>query len=297
MFSAPAQIPGDPLRSTLRREAFTSYVGPGYFRTVGIPIMVGRDFSDGDDEGGPSVGIVNQAFVQEYFPGVDPIGRSFLMMGVDTNPVTIVGVVRDMPYFELRDSRSASVFRPMKQGPNSWTRLILRYTGTRAALERDLRSVIRALAPRLPIDQIETLAASRDAFIVRERMLALISTLVGILALTLAVVGVYGITAHSVAKRTREIGIRVAIGAQKFDVLWLFAQENLRICAVGIAAGLLLSLAAESSVRTLLYGVPSTDLASLLLAAAILLAVTFTATLIPLLRGLSRDPVGALGSE
>jgi len=149
----------------------------------------------------------------------------------------------------------------------------------------------------LPIDQIETLAASRDAFIVRERMLALISTLVGILALTLAVVGVYGITAHSVAKRTREIGIRVAIGAQKFDVLWLFAQENLRICAVGIAAGLLLSLAAESSVRTLLYGVPSTDLASLLLAAAILLAVTFTATLIPLLRGLSRDPVGALGSE
>lgn len=296
-FSGPVQIPGDQLGSGRRREAFNSYVGPGYFYTVGIPVLAGREFNDADNRVSPSVAVVNQAFANTYFPGGNPLGRSFSVPGADTTPAVIVGVVRNMPYFQLRDTQSASVFRLMRQGPDSWARLIVRSAGEPPAIGRDVRSLIHALAPRLPIDQVETLANSRDAAIARERMLAVVSALFALLALVLAAAGAYGLTAYSVARRTLEIGVRVALGAQPFDVIWLFVRENLRLIVAGLLAGLLIALAAARSIRSLLYGVPSTDWASLALAGLALVVVSLTATLIPLLRSLALDPARALRDE
>jgi len=185
----------------------------------------------------------------------------------------------------------------MMQGPRNRQVLTVRVRGNPAVLEAQLTPLIHHFVPGLALQQFQTLALRRDSNIAQQRMLALLSSIFGILALVLSAVGLYGLVAYSVARRTREIGIRVSVGATPYAVLGMFLREHLGLVLIGTVAGSALALSVGRLTRSLLYGVPATDMISLYIAGVVLMLVAATATLIPASRAAQVDPAETLRSE
>ena len=275
-------------------------VSPDYFRALGVGLMPGRDFRRSDVLGSSKVCIVNEAFARKYFRGGNAVGHQ-IGMGIDPGTktdITIIGVVRNTKYESMRDEIPVEVYRPYEQMeyPSGIT-VYVRTSRNPEQMFTTIRRRMHDLDPNVPVFEMNTLERKVEDSLVTERMVALLSSGFGLLATGLASMGLYGVLAYTVVRRTREIGIRLAIGAAKTDVLWLVMKEVLILLGSGIAIALPASWILSRYVRSQLYGVGPTDLTSILLATFAIAAVAVLAGYLPAQRAARVDPMRALRYE
>jgi predicted permease len=288
-------------------------VSPQFFQTIGQPILRGRGFTDQDTATSQMVAVVNQAFVKKFFPKEDPVGRHFGVFDQKyANNFEIVGIVADAKYNNPRDPYRPMYFRPMTQFnrrvtgrnffmaesrslyPNSIT---VQYAGDAASLESMARRTLASINPDLTMVSFKSLDYQVADNFNGERLISRLTGLFGLLALILASVGLYGITAYSVARRTNEIGVRMALGADRGSVLKLVMKRALALVAIGLAIGIPIALLGGRLVRTQLYGVSTYDPLTLAGAVLVLAASAALAGFIPALTAASIEPMHALRTE
>jgi predicted permease len=285
-----------------RKSAYFSSVSPGYFRTMGTVLLAGRDFDDGDRKGSEPVAIVTQTFATKFLPGTSPIGRAFELSrqdGVETSQrFRIVGLVRDIKYGELREDFHPIVFLPQAQdeGPRPHASFVLRTELPLSALREPLSRAMAGLSPDIAIDFRLLRDIVRDG-LVRDRLMASLSAFFGFMAAVLAMVGLYGVVSFMVVRRKNEIGVRMALGATRRDILTLVLREAGTLLAAGIAIGIVLAIGAATLARSLLYGLKPTDPATIVFASLFLAAVAITASLVPAHRAATLDPLTALRED
>jgi predicted permease len=283
-------------------------VSPGYFKTMGIPILAGRDFNERDaitvapPEGTPDfrVAIVNERFAKHYFGNESALGRR-IGFGADPNtptPIEIVGVVRDSKYTDVRDEVQRQVFFPFLESsrPNAFT-VYMRTSRPPESMFNLVRQTVAGMDANMPIHSTRTIDGQVALSLSRERLVATMTATFGALATLLAVVGLYGVMSYTVARRTREIGVRVALGATSGNISWLVIREVLVIAAAGIAIALPAAWWLGRYVSSQLYGVTPGDPAAIAAAVALLVVVALGAGLIPSRRAARLNPTAALRSE
>lgn len=293
-----AWIDGAPRQPSATR---LSRVGPGYFKTLEVPILAGRDFDTRDRAGATQVAIVNQTFARKFLNGANPVGQRLWIEAAPGSPDTlfeIVGFVGDTKYEDLREEFRPIVYYAAAQdesagaGAQFLIRSRLSQVETVAAVKR----VLNEINPAITVN-FEGLKPMIDATILRERLMATLSGFFGLLALLLACIGVYGVLSYGVASRTTEIGIRMALGARRTDVFWLILREALWLVAIGVVVGLPLIFAVTRLAATLLFDLSPTDPVSLVSAALLLLGVAMLAGYLPSRRATRVDPMIALRCE
>ena len=272
-------------------------IGPDYFRALRIPFVAGRDFSSGDHAAAPKVAIVNETMARHYFPHGAAVGKRFAFAEPGAKPdIEIVGIVKDSRYVDLREKTPRYVYLPVAQREPFSLTLHVHTAGDPLAMANTVRAMVRSLDPNLPVYDITTLEAQVDGSLSQQRLMASLTAWFGGLATVLAAVGIYGILAFAVARRTREIGIRMALGAEAADVLSLLRQT-----AAMVLTGLLLGVAAAAVlgrlIASVLYGVKPLDPVVLVGACAMLAAMALAASYIPARRAALTDPLSALRHE
>jgi predicted permease len=274
-------------------------VGPDFFATAGIPLLIGREFSPRDRPGAPLVAIINEAFARKYFPGQNPLGRRFGDEGPKSaGKFEIVGVVKDGRNWSLRLAPYPADFHSFWQStPLVPFVLHVRVMGNTGAIAASLSQAIRGIDPGLVVYDVRTMTEQVNGTLRQERTFATLSLLFGALALGLCCVGLYGVTAYSVTRRTNEIGIRMALGAPRTQVLWLFLRETLGLVVIGAVIGTPIALACAKFVKSLLFGLTPADPASLAIALLMLAGVAAVACLLPARRATKVDPMVALRYE
>jgi predicted permease len=274
-------------------------VGAGFFRAVGIPQREGREFTDRDQAGAPKVALINEAFARKYFARRDPVGRH-MMNGGGSHPVLdieIVGVVADSRV-DVRNPAKETWYYPYAQWDKpDRLQFYVRTAGDENRVAAEIRQVLRAADPNVPMGALKPMDVWIGESIYTERLIALLSGAFGLLATLLAAIGLYGVVAYSVARRTSEIGVRMALGARPAAVLRLILWEAGHMAALGIAIGLAAALALSRMVESQLFGVKGADPAVLALAAAVLALVALLAALAPGWRASRISPVVALKYE
>ena len=271
-------------------------VTPGYFATMGIPIVRGRDFAESDRAGAGDVAIVNESFAEAMYPDQNAVGRSLL---VDGRTVTIAGVARNAKYRALGEAPRNFIYVPLGQWYMGRTSLLVKTTTDLAAarLAEPLRRIVQAVDARLPIVRQQTMAEQTVTSLFPQRVALYVSAGLGTVALLLALLGIYGVTAFSVSQRTREIGVRMALGAQRPHVLGLVLRQGVVLAGVGVLVGSLAALGATRLLAGLLYGIAPTDVIAFAGAAAALGVAAVMASWVPARRAARLDPIIALRSE
>ncbi|HEX8293920.1 MAG TPA: ABC transporter permease [Pyrinomonadaceae bacterium] len=272
-------------------------VGPDYLKTLGVPLVRGRDFAATDTEEGPGVVLVNEAFAARHFAGQDPLGRRLSFNGARGPWREIVGVARDSKYYTLGEARTPFVYLPLAQNHETGMALVVRAGGEPSALAASVRREVQSLEKNLPVADARPMTEVLGTALYAARTGAAMLTGFGLLALLLAAVGLYGVMAYSVARRTREVGIRMALGARRSDVLRLVLREALTLVACGVALGLAGAWAATRLLAGFLYGVSTTDPFTFLGTTAVLVAAALLACLVPARRATKVDPMIALRYE
>ncbi|HEY7500513.1 MAG TPA: ABC transporter permease, partial [Vicinamibacterales bacterium] len=281
-------------------SVYHNFVGPRFFETMGIPILAGRDIESGDDGNRPTVVAISENVGRRYFPGEDPIGRRLLLGDA---PATIVGVVKDVRYSSLRRDAPLMIYRPFRQANDApaGAFLIRAAAADATLLAPSLFAAVRDAAPALPLPSIATFDDRLAGMLVEERMLATLSSALGILAAILASIGIYSAVASMVAARQREIGIRMALGARPRQAVRMVVGEAVTIVAGGLAAGVPAAIAAGWAAREflsrLLFQLSPTDPPILAGSAIAILAVAFIAAYAPARRASRIDPVAAIKYE
>jgi predicted permease len=273
-------------------------IGPKYFQTLGTPLRQGRDFGSGDVAGGQLVAIINETAARRFWPDGEPIGQCLHLRGGpdDWQAFEIIGVVADSKSSKLTEDVRPDMYVAMSQFYSGDMTLHVRTENASTGLAAALRGVVRALDSPLPIE-IKTLDERIHGTLTSERMTSWLLTAFGLLALVLAVVGIYGVLAFSVSQRTHEIGLRMALGAQRRDVLGLVLRQGMRFAGVGIALGLGLAFALTRLLRTLLYDISSTDPLTFVVIPLLLAGVALLACWLPARRATKVDPMVALKDE
>ncbi len=308
-FSTMRMLDGDTWNNSVKVEGHQSTEGekmspnfnavsPGYFRTLEIPFLEGREFSEADLRGGPPVGIVNESFVKHFFPNESPLGRHFSFYGPDAQQIEIVGVVPDTRYEGVREEVPEQVFVPFAQSP--WP------TGANVYLRSErrpedavpaARTVARELDATLPIVNLRLMEDQKNTTLRNERLLAFLASAFSVLATLLAAVGLYGLLAYSVARRKREIGLRIALGAQRGDVSWLVLKEVVWLFGIGAMAAIPAALVLGRWTESQLYGVRPSDPLTMAGAIAVLSVVALAAGYLPARRAARTQPMEALRLE
>ncbi|MCA1817263.1 MAG: ABC transporter permease [Acidobacteria bacterium] len=275
----------------------SSPVARRYFETLKIPLLRGRDFGEADREGAPGVAVVNETFVARYLGGQDPVGRRISLSGEKGPWLEIVGLVRDGKYVTVGEEPAPFVYQPLAQRHETGMTLLVRTSGDPARFVSQVRERVHSVEPNLPLNASRTMTELLAMSLFPARMGAILLGCFGLLALLLASVGLYGVMSYSVSRRTREIGIRMALGAESGSVLRLVLREGMTLVAVGVAVGLVAALAATRLLAGFLYGVSTTDPAAFAAVAALLALVALVASLIPARRAARIDPMVALRYE
>jgi len=293
-------IEGYSVKPDERPDPHMQYCSPDYFRTLKIPILLGRDFDDRDVANAPKVAVVNQKFVKRFFGNADALGRH-IGMGIDPGTpldITIVGVVGDTKYENMREEVPTEVYVPFTQkGFANGVTVYVRTQGDPTRVFSALRSTVRGVDAEVPMFDMRTLEDQVDLSLLTERLLAILSTIFGSLATLLAALGLYGVMAFMVARRTREIGIRMALGARLGNVVWMVMRETLTLAASGVAMGLAAAFAVTRLIEAQLFGVHATDLLTMAGASLGIAAVTALAGYVPARRATTIDPMVALRWE
>jgi predicted permease len=265
-------------------------IGPRYFDTVGIPMVSGRDFSDADRQDTQLVAIINETMAQRFWPGQDPIGRTVTPV-VGSTPIHIIGVARDSRYVTIGEDRQPFLYVPLEQQPRQWLWLFVRAVGRPDSVQTAVTAALRRADAQLPISDTATVGELVGAALWAPRTAALILTVFGGIALLLAAFGTYGVTAYSVAQRTQELGLRMALGASRRDVVRLIVGQGMAVAFVGAALGLMLALFAGRFLSALLYGINGADPIAFATVIAVLILVSFVACWLPARRAARLDPV------
>jgi len=293
-----------------RAEPYMNLISPGYFATLGVPIVAGRDFRLTDDheikkgpeedDWTPTTVMINEKFAKKFFPGRNPIG---MHMGFGSDPGTrtdmeVIGVVKDIKYTSLRDDIPEQAYIPYMGSHFLGGMTVYLRTGVDPGLlMTTVRQKVRELDPNLPIYALRTTETQISNSLTTERMIASLSTVFGFLATLLAVIGLYGVMSYTVAQRTREIGIRMALGAEQGNVVWMVMREVLRLIGIGVVVGIPAALALTQVVKSQLFGLTGHDPRTLAMATVALTIVACAAGYIPALRASRLDPMKALRYE
>jgi predicted permease len=278
---------------------FFNQVSHDFFETLRIPILRGRVFLVSDDRNAPRVAIINQTMAERYWPGRDPIGRKFQFAG-DSRPwMRVAGVVKDGRYLGISDRPQPYFYVPLAQNYGSSEVLLVRSRAAAETVMAEVRKEIGALAPGLPVTGVETMLQQLDESggLGTLRRSALLAAALGALGLALAVVGLYGVVSYSAEQRTREIGIRMALGAQANSIRRLILGQGVIVVCAGLGAGVLMSVAAAPVVRRFLIGISPTNPIAYVEVAILLVFVTLTACYLPVRRATRVDPNVALRHE
>jgi predicted permease len=275
-------------------HVYYTRVGPEYFPTLGVDIVQGRGIDARDVTGQPQVAVINETMARRYFQGRSAIG-GILRFG--SGPVTVIGVARDGKYGQLTEAPRSYLYLPILQSYRPDALILVRTAADPVAVFPAVQQALRALDPNLPLFDVRTIAEHRQISMFIPRMASTLLGLFGALALVLAVVGLYGVIAYAVTQRTREIGIRVALGAAREDVAWLVIRQGLSLAGVGLAVGLLLAAGAGRLLSSQLVGVSAVDPVSFVGTAVGLLIVCGAAAAIPARRAATLDPLVALRRE
>jgi predicted permease len=291
-------IPGFVPQSSADLLAQVDTIGSEYFETYGIPILKGRDITPADAEHAPHVALISAGAARYYFAGVDPIGQRIEIRGSTKLQPEIIGIVPDVMYDGLRAAPDRMFYVPFFQryAEGEYT-FAVRTRGNAAPLMQRVPAEIAAVAPQMPVIDLTTVAAQIDARSANERLLATMSGFFGALALLVAALGIYGIVAYTVARRTPEIGVRIALGARRGHVLWQVVRASVVVSAIGVVIGLGVALAASRLLEGVLFGLPPTDPRIYATAVACLLVAAIVAAVPPVLRALRIQPARALRYE
>jgi predicted permease len=298
--STAIRIVGRPVRKG-DRPPIVNYtvISPGLFASLGTPILRGREVLDSDVVSAPPVTVINRALARQYWPNQDPLGKQILVPSQRV-PAAIVGIVADIKHSSLREVPGPEMFEPYTQ--NVWPSLALIQVVVRTRTEpagviEDARKVIRQIDSGIPLAKVSTLATLTSTAMAGERFSMLLVSSFGILAVLLAAVGLYGVISYSVAQRTREIGIRVALGAQRRDVFSMIIRYGLRLSGLGILIGIVAALGTARILTGYLYGVSASDPLTFFLVSVFLAVIALVASFFPAHRAATINPVEALRTE
>jgi putative ABC transport system permease protein len=287
----PSPALGDRLITGLRQAS------PAYFKTMEIPVVQGRSFTEHDNLAGPEVAIVNEQFARSFFPGEQPLGKRISSPDFGSAPCEIVGVVRDVKHAGLTAPVPPEVFRPHLQSCFTLMTVVVRTASAPGEMAAAVRRAVAEVDHNVAVSNVRTLSQQVVVAGSAQRFAVVLMGLFAGLALALGTVGIYGVVSSIVDERTRELGIRLALGAQRGDVLRLVVLQGLRLAVVGIFIGVLGALAVTRLLRSLLFGVSPTDLATFVAIPALLLAVAWFACWLPARRAARVDPTVALRYE
>jgi len=275
--------------------------GPRYFETMKTPLIQGREFTDQDQPKSERVAIVNETFVRRLMPNVsspaEAVGKRFATSSSTGPFIRIVGVAKDGKYFNIAEDPRAFFWEPMSQDYQSSGILTVRTEGNPEALFGAVRKEVQTLDPNLPLFDVKTLTEHMRFALFPSRVAATVLGVFGLVALLLSAIGIYGITSYTVAQRTHEIGIRLALGAQLSDVLRLVITHGLKLTLIGAALGLVGAYLATRAITSVLYGVSATDPFTFVFVSLLLVAVALLASYVPSLRATRVDPLVALRNE
>jgi predicted permease len=292
--SSGINVPGYTPTQRENMNVDENFVDPGYFATVGMPLVEGRDFDGRDTKNATQVAVINETMARRYFGSGSPLGRSY---GYGSLQFQIVGVVRDAKVRGPRADARPMAYRPIRQEMQYVHSLEVRTEGDPHAVAPQLRKVIAQVAPDLPIQDIATISERVNRLLIQQRLIAQITACFGLLALLLACIGIYGLISYAVARRKAEMGIRMALGARQASVVWLVLREALLLVVIGLGAGISLLFPAARLVQGLLFGVSPTDAATLSATALLMLSIAALAAYLPARRASRVDPMIALRNE
>jgi predicted permease len=289
-------IPKTPENSD---EVLMNRVGSGYFEAMGIPLLAGRTFGPPDDLHSPRVVVINETMAAKFFPGESPIGHRFTLVD-EPEPRTvfeIIGVAKNAKYMGLREGPHPAAYLPYSQDPTYLPNFSVRFSGDAASITREVRQAIADVSADMAIGDVSTLAEEVDQSISKQRLVAQLSAFFGCLAVFLVCMGIYGLMSYTVARRTNEIGIRMALGARGSEILGMVLKEGTILAALGLLIGLAASLALTQLLSTFLFDVQPNDPLTFLAATVILILISLLACYLPARRATRVDPIIALRYE
>ena len=273
-------------------------VGAHFFETIEMPILIGRGLSERDEENSPRVAVINQMMARKYFGDESPIGRRFGFGGPETSgQIEIIGVARDAKYTDMRSQTEPTVYLPYLQSIPRQATFIVRTSGDPGAMTGPIRDAVREVDSNLPMFEVKTQSQQSDESLTQERLFATLSSFFGVLALLLACIGLYGVMSYGVARRTNEIGIRMALGASSTRVTQMVMRETMLVVGIGLVIGLGAAVATTRLVAAMLFGLAATDPLTISFAVILMIGVATLAGYLPARRAARVDPMIALRYE
>ncbi|HKF02230.1 MAG TPA: ABC transporter permease [Candidatus Sulfotelmatobacter sp.] len=298
------RVPGRP-KSDHDPDVFHNMVGPRYLDAMGMPIVLGRGLLPQDSMASKRVAVINETLARDYFAGESPLGRSFSIASdsgedshqIEWQNIEVVGVVKDAKYEGLEEKQTPAAFYPHAQHPGFLYNFVARYSGDRQFASRAIARAVNAIDPNLPVDDFTTLSQAVDDSVLNHRLIAQLCTFFGLLAVLLACIGLYGLMSYGVTRRTNEFGVRLALGANRGNVVWLVLRETFVLIALGVVIGLAIVPTVSHFIVSLLFGLKPYDALSVISAIFVLSVVALLAGYFPARRAARVDPMVALRYE
>ena len=301
MMGSEVGVPGYAAKGPNDRNVLYHVVAPRFFETWKIPLLVGRDIQWTDRDDSPKVVIVNETFARKFFPDTDPVGRQIQLFNVNsdrTPDTTIIGVAADSKYHHVKEERTEpTLYLPFRQQSMRSAAIVVRTHGDPMMLVATIRREIAAIDATVPMVDVITEIEQLNRRIQQERVLSTQLILFGVVALLLCAIGIYGMLAYTVGFRTREIGLRMALGAQRANVVYIVIREALIPVVIGIAIGLTASFALTRLVESMLYGLKPRDPITIVIAGTLFLLIAAIAAAVPARRASRTEPMSALRYE